>query len=135
MSIKSVKYANEPVFIQSDGTIIPYVHENIVTHRDAYAKSLDMLFKHVGDFHILIVEILSEKTGLDSSEIMNQIKNDERMKNVYDIPTIHGLDFVEKTDVEKIIPIAEVDALTQKMESMEVEPIPKKRKYVKKAKV
>jgi hypothetical protein len=131
MPIKSVKYSNEPVYVNSDGTLTPYIHQDIVTHRDAYAKSLHMLFNHVGDFHILLVEILSEKTGLDSAEIIKQIQTDERFKEMYTIPTVHSMDFVEKDDVQKVVPV--VEALTEKMEAVVIDSgEPKKRKYVRK---
>ena len=131
MSIKSVKYSNEPVYVNSDGTLTPYIHQDIVTHRDAYAKSLHMLFNHVGDFHILLVEILSEKTGLDSAEIIKQIQTDERFKEMYTIPTVHSMGFVEKDDVQKVVPV--VEALTEKMEAVALDGgAPKKRKYIKK---
>jgi mevalonate pyrophosphate decarboxylase len=130
MSIKSVKYSNEPVYVNSDGTLEPYIHQDIVTHRDAYAKSLHMLFNHVGEFHILLVEILSEKTGLDSSDIIKQIQTDERFKEMYTMPTVHSMNFVQKNDIEKIIPV--VEDLTQKMGAVAIEDSPKKRKYVRK---
>ena len=127
MSIKSVKYSNEPVYVNGDGTLEPYIPSSILTHRDAYSKSIHMLFKHVADFHVLLVEIISEKTGLDSVEIIKQIQEDERMKAHVDIPTIYSLGVLEKADVEKKL---SVEDLTKKMETMTVEP-PKKRKYVK----
>lgn len=132
MSIKSVKYSNEPVYVNSDGTLQPYIHQDIVTHRDAYAKSLHMLFNHVGGFHILLVEILSEKTGLDSAEIIKQIQTDERLKGMYTIPTVHSMDFVEKEDVQKVVSV--VEALTEKMETVALEGVPKKRKVLRKVK-
>jgi len=129
MPIKTVKYSNEPVYVNADGTLEPYLPSSVVTHRDAYSKSIHMLFKHVADFHVLLVEIISEKTGLDSVEIIKQIQEDERMKAHVDIPTIYSLGLVEKTDVEKKVDV-EVNDLVNKMEAVSVEP-PKKRKYVK----
>ena len=131
MSIKNVKYSNEPVFVNSDGTLEPYIHHDIVTHRDAYAKSLHMLFNHVGEFHILLVEILSEKTGLDSAEIIKQIQTDERLKGMYTMPTVNSMAFVEKEDVQKVVPV--VEDLTEKMGAVAIDGgAPKKRKYVRK---
>jgi len=124
MTIKKVKYTNEPVFINADGSMEPYIPSSVVTHREAYSKSIHMLFKHVADFHILLVEIISEKTGLDSVEIIKQIQNDERMKTHIDIPTVYSLGVLEKDDVEKKV---EVDP-EKKVEAVE----PKKRKYIKK---
>jgi hypothetical protein len=129
MPIKTVKYSNEPVYVNADGTLEPYLPSNIVTHRDAYSKSIHMLFKHVSEFHVLLVEIISEKTGLDSVEIIKQIQEDERMKAHVDIPTIYSLNLLEKADVEKKVDV-EVNDLVKKMEAVTVEP-PKKRKYVK----
>jgi hypothetical protein len=134
MPIKSVKYSNEPVYVNSDGTLTPYIHQDIVTHRDAYAKSLHMLFNHVGDFHILLVEILSEKTGLDSAEIIKQIQTDERFKEMYNMPTVNSMGFVEKDDVQKVVPVTDIDVLVGKMGNVALENAPKKRKIVKKMK-
>ena len=124
MPIKKVKYSNEPVYVNADGTLEPYLPSNIVTHRDAYSNSIHMLFKHVSEFHVLLIEIISEKTGLDSVEIIKQIQNDERMKTHVDIPTVYSLGVLEKDDVEKKV---EVDP-EKKVEAVE----PKKRKYIKK---
>jgi len=132
MPIKSVKYSNEPVYVNSDGTLQPYIHQDIVTHRDAYAKSLHMLFNHVGEFHIILVNILCEKTGLDSSEIIKHIQEDERMKEMYNTPTVNSMGFVGKEDVQKVVPVADVEALVEKMDNVALENAPKKRKIVKK---
>ena len=133
-SIKSVKYSNEPVFIHSDGTIEPYIPRSIITNRDAYSASFDMLFKHICEYHIILVDILAEKTGLDSDEIIQQIQKDKKMNEMINVPTVYSLGLVERKDVEKIIPVdKDVEALTSSMKTMDVEEtVTKKRKYVKK---
>jgi hypothetical protein len=135
-SIKTVKYSNEPVFVHSDGTLEPYIPIKITSNREAYCASIDMLFKHVTEFHILLVDIIAEKTGLNSDEIIAQIQKDKRLKEMIHIPTVYANDTVTEKDVEKVIPITpSIDFLTQKMEGMGVtEGVSKKRKYVKKVK-
>lgn len=135
-SIKSVKYSNEPVFIHSDGTLEPYIPIKITNNREAYCASIDMLFKHVSEFHILLVDIIAEKTGLNSDEIIGQIQKDKRLKEMIHIPSVYSSDIITEKDVEKVIPITpSIDFLTQKMDDMAVnEGASKKRKYIRKNK-
>ncbi len=107
-TIKSVKITNEPVFVTKDGVSESYIPREILTHRDAYSASLHMLFKHVADVHLLMVEIIAEKYKLDADEIIQTVQNDQRMKELPINPTLESLTYIEKKDIEKIVPCSEV---------------------------
>ena len=44
--------------------------------RDAYTESLKMILQHVADFHVMVVEIISEKYKIPVDEIMNTVTAD-----------------------------------------------------------
>lgn len=57
----------------------------------AYAASLQMILKHVADFHITVVDIISEKYNIPVDEIMNTVTSDSRYTNMLVNPDIHTL--------------------------------------------
>jgi hypothetical protein len=59
--------------------------------RDAYAESLKMILQHVADFHIIVVDIISEKYNIPVDEIMNTVTSDSRYANMLVDPKIHRL--------------------------------------------
>ena len=63
----------------------------ITDGRSAYAASLQMILKHVADFHITVVDIISEKYNISVDEIMNTITSDSRYTNMLVSPDIHAL--------------------------------------------
>ena len=87
----SPSYCTEPVFIEKDGQTIPYIPIEIKNGRDAYAASLHMIFNHFAQFHISIVDIISDKYNIPVEEIMNTIKTDDRYTNMSVCPNIHEL--------------------------------------------
>jgi hypothetical protein len=139
--IKRVKYTNEPVYINEEGVTEPYIHKDIVTNRDAYSASLHILFKHVSDFHLILIEIIAEKTGLDSTEIIASIQQDPRYLEAIVDPKIHSFGLLEKEDVQKVIEINEpekkdpIEELQTKMSATSIQEKPKKPRVVRKAKV
>jgi len=84
-------YCLEPVYIEKDGQIKPYIPIEIKNGRDAYAASLHLLFNHFAQFHIAIVDIISDKYHIPVEEIMNTIKLDDRYINMSVCPNIHEL--------------------------------------------
>ena len=90
-STPSSSYCSEPVFIEKDGQTIPYIPIEIKNGRDAYAASLHMLFNHFAQFHISVVDIISDKYNIPVEEIMNTIKSDDRYTNMSVCPNIHEL--------------------------------------------
>jgi hypothetical protein len=73
----------EPAYILHDGKKVPYVPIEIKTHRDAYAATLHVLFKHVADFHICIVKAFSKKYGIPEDDILQTIQESEEFKNMH----------------------------------------------------
>jgi hypothetical protein len=59
--------------------------------RDAYAESLKMILQHVAEFHIAVVDIISEKYNIPVDEIMNTVTSDSRYTNMAVDPKIHRL--------------------------------------------
>ena len=59
--------------------------------RDAYAESLKMILQHVAEFHIAVVDIISEKYNIPVDEIMNTVTSDSRYTNMAVDPEIHRL--------------------------------------------
>jgi hypothetical protein len=62
-----------------------------IDSRDAYAESLKMILEHVADFHIVVVDIISEKYNIPVDEIMNTVTSDSRYVNMLVNPKIHHL--------------------------------------------
>ena len=106
--IKSATYKNEPVFINKDGGVEPYIPHKIDNHRKAYAASLHLIFKHVADFHSNMIDIISEKYNIPAEDIINHIHEDPRFINMVADPVITTLGYFEKEDAEKKIPSSSV---------------------------
>lgn len=70
---------------------IPVQIEVRVDARDAYAESLKMILQHVADFHMTVVDIISEKYKIPVDEIMNTVTSDSRYTNMAVDPKIHRL--------------------------------------------
>lgn len=68
---------------------IPVQIEVQVDARDAYAESLKMILQHVADFHMTVVDIISEKYKIPVDEIMNTVTADSRYTNMVVDPKIH----------------------------------------------
>ena len=68
---------------------IPIQVEVRVDARDAYAESLKMILQHVADFHMTVVDIISEKYKIPVDEIMNTVTSDSRYTNMVVDPKIH----------------------------------------------
>ena len=70
---------------------IPIQVEVNADARDAYAESLKMILQHVADFHIAVVDIISEKYNIPVDEMMNTVTSDSRYTNMLVDPKIHRL--------------------------------------------
>ena len=68
---------------------IPVQIEVRVDARDAYAESLKIILQHVADFHMTVVDIISEKYKIPVDEIMNTVTSDSRYTNMVVDPNIH----------------------------------------------
>ena len=62
--------------------------------RAAYAASLQMIFRHVADFHMTVVDVISEKYNIPVDDIMNAVTSDSRYKNMVVDKDLHRLSSV-----------------------------------------
>ena len=108
-STPSSSYCSEPVFIEKDGQTIPYIPIEIKNGRDAYAASLHMIFNHFAQFHISVVDIISDKYHIPVEEIMNTIKTDDRYTNMSVCPNIHELSKAASSSSSSVASVASVD--------------------------
>lgn len=68
---------------------MPYVPIEVKTHRDAYAATLHVLFKHIADFHLCVVKTFSKKYGIPEDEIIQTIQESPEFKNMEIDPVLH----------------------------------------------
>ena len=104
----------QPVYILENGDNVSYIPINVKTHRDAYAASLHVLFKHVADFHVCIVQTFSKKYGIPEDEILKTIQESEEFVNmkvdpVLD-PVVDILGYLEAAGKEVPVPVPETIA-------------------------
>lgn len=64
------------------------VNRNVVA---AYTESLKMILQHVADFHLTVVDIISEKYNIPVDEMMSTVTSDPRYTNMLVDPKIHHL--------------------------------------------
>ena len=79
----------EPVYVLENGQNVSYIPIEIKNHREAYAATLHVLFKHVADFHTCVVQTFSRKYGIPEDEIMQTIQESEEFKNMNVDPVLH----------------------------------------------
>jgi hypothetical protein len=84
--------------------------------RSAYALSLQMIFRHVADFHMTVVDVISEKYNIPVDDIMNAVTSDSRYKNMVVDKDLHRLSSVD-VDVD----VGAVNESEQKKEEQEQE--------------
>ena len=66
-----------------------YVPIEVKTHRDAYAATLHVLFKHIADFHLCVVQTISKKYGIPEDDIIQTIQESPEFKNMEVDPALH----------------------------------------------
>ena len=92
--------------------------------RSAYALSLQMIFRHVADFHMTVVDVISEKYNIPVDDIMNAVTSDSRYKNMVVDKDLHRLSTVVGVDVD--VGVGAVNESEQKKEEQEMQlPKPK----------
>ena len=60
----------------------------------AYALSLQMIFRHVADFHMTVIDVISEKYNIPVDDIINEVTSDSRYKNMVVDKDLHRLSTV-----------------------------------------
>lgn len=157
MSNTTIKFINEPVIeIDETGNKIPFIPVEITNGRQAYAASLNIIFKHIAEFHITVLTIIAEKYGLNVDEILEEVHKDDRynrMSGVINnlgafpesempVPEIQEpVSVAAPEPVKKVIrkrtikptkPETGETELEQSMQNMVIDEKPKKRVYKKK---
>ncbi len=101
--------------------------------RDAYAESLKMILQHVADFHMTVVDIISEKYNIPVDEIMNTVTSDSRYTNMLVDPKIHRLtslnpnqNQVDLTETTPTTPTIRATPITQLAAAVTKKPTEKK---------
>ena len=130
--MQSPSYCLEPVYIEKGGQIKPYIPIEIKNGRDAYAASLHMLFNHFAQFHISVVDIISDKYHIPVEEIMNTIKTDDRYTNMSVCPNIHELSKASSSSSVDV-PVETVETI-ETVETVETV-IDSKKKVIQKIKI
>lgn len=87
-SKKSVTLVKEEVVLADGSTFVPMEVKN---SSDVLRASLLMLFKHVSDIHVTLVEIVAEKFGLSVEDIHAAVTEDPRWSQMFVNPLITDL--------------------------------------------
>lgn len=90
------------------------VDANLKNGASAYAESLRMILQHVADFHITVVNIISDKYNIPVDEIMNTVASDSRYTNMVVDPKIHLLTALNDDQVSKTIQPLETKKIREK---------------------
>ncbi len=127
--VKSVKFSGEPVLVNEDGSLTPYISHEIVGNRSAYAACLHLVFQHTADVHITMMEILSEKYGLSVNDMIETVTKEARFKDMMINPALNGMGYFGPDTVEKVVeapalvPVEDTDMemVTEKMAETSIE--------------
>jgi len=85
---KPVKVVQETVTLADGSILTPMPVKN---SNDVFCASLLMLFKHVADVHVTVVEIIAEKFNLKVDDIHQAIQDDPRWADMLVNPLITDL--------------------------------------------
>ena len=85
---KNVTFVTEPVVLADGSSLKPL---SVTNSSDLLRVSLLMLFKHVADIHVTVVEVVAEKFGLKIEDIHKAINEDPRWKAMFENPLITDL--------------------------------------------
>jgi hypothetical protein len=126
---KKMKFVSEPIQMISEDDVKPYVPLNIKGPKEAYVASLHMLFNHVAEFHVTMIEILSEKYKIPVQEMLETVTKDPRYKSSISEPIVNTMGYVETittttttttTNTTNTVTDTTMDSITEKMSSLEV---------------
>ena len=98
---KPVKIVQETVTLVDGSTFTPMPVKN---SNDALRASLLMLFKHVADVHVTVVEIVAEKFNLKVEDIHQAIQDDPRWTDLLVNPLITDLTAAATEHAVKPVP-------------------------------
>jgi hypothetical protein len=132
--VQTATFCEEPVFITEDGNSQTYIKKEITGPHKALSACLHLVFQHTADVYTTMIEIIAEKYGHSSEEMLSAVMEDERFKNIMLNPVLKGLDYFKKEDLAKAIPSGDVDQLAEKVAEVKLSEEPGKKKRVLKLK-
>ena len=94
---KEIVLDQEDVFLADGSKFKPIPVKNT---SDVLRGSLLMLFKHVSDIHVTVVEIIAEKYGLSVEDIHKTVTEDPRWSQMFIHPLISDLTETAHTQAE-----------------------------------
>lgn len=80
---------NHDRFVDDDGNTMAKL--SVATPGEALRSSLIILFKHVADVHLTVVDIIAEKYKLNQDDILNAIKGHPKWLAIFNDPVVHDL--------------------------------------------
>jgi hypothetical protein len=95
---KKVTLVQEPVILADGSTMKPLPVKNA---SDVLRGSLLMLFKHVADIHVTVVEIVADKFGIPVEDLHKAITEDPRWAEMFVHPLITDLTETAMTNATK----------------------------------
>jgi hypothetical protein len=125
----------EPAYVSPNGTPpVPYIPHTITTSRQAYAASLHVIFKHVADFHICVVQAISAKYGMPEDDILKTIQESDEFKNMHvDQVLVDALGYLPVPEppapepavkpTEEVAKKTSIPAKTKKVKPATIEPV------------
>jgi hypothetical protein len=119
--IQSATFTSEPVLIHKDGSWDPYIPRNIKGPRDAYAANLHLIFKHVSEFHIVMMDILSEKYNIPAEELATVVRDDPRFTEMVLHPMIHTMGYFTEKEGSAATAATAVESLTASVNAIHLE--------------
>ena len=123
--IKTATFCGEPVFITEDGNTQTYIKKEIKGPHKAFSACLHLVFQHTADVYTTMIEIISEKYGHSSDEMMAAVMEDERFKDIMLNPVLKGLDYFKKEDLEKVVSLSSQENPIPEMTSMAINEKPR----------
>ena len=82
-----------------------------------------MILQHVADFHMTVVDIISEKYNIPVDEIMNTVTSDSRYTNMLVDPKIHHLTSSSSSSNQNHVELTETKATTTTTTTITATPI------------
>lgn len=110
----SMKFINEPVIeFDEAGNCVPFIPVSITNGRQAYAASLNIIFKHIAEFHIVVLNIIAEKHGLNVNDILEEVHKDDRYVRMSGV--IDNLGAFPADTPTVVVPVLDVPVAAKKL--------------------
>ena len=121
-------------YVTQEGTK-PYIPIDIKGPRDAYAASLHLLFNHVAQFHVQMLEILGDKYKIPVEEMLKVVKEDPRYVQQISSPVVQTMGYFEgppSSTVDELASVLQKTSLTvEDTDAVSEPPKPKRKRTVK----